>query len=249
MVGLNVGVVFMVVIPASMAVGLYSTRTKKIRWITVFAFLTFIAFFACMSTTNAGTRAAVWGYPALMGTGLGMTLVALLAAGQLSVPPELIAVASGIMISIRSLGGTIGIAICESSPTKEKPPRFPVSGPWNGREFIYLVANHSQNRAPADNAIFISETNRIPGNVASAGLKKGLPASSVDEFVGYIMAHNQTAVASIPGVTPAIITAGTSAMLDTYAVAFRYVWISAIPFLVVAAIGTYRCLRGIICRA
>lgn len=92
--------------------GLYCTKTKRVRWITVLAFLVFVAFFACMSTTNAHTRTAVWGYPVLMGTGLSMTLVALLAAGQLSVPPELIAVATGIMISVRSLGGTIGIAIC-----------------------------------------------------------------------------------------------------------------------------------------
>lgn len=113
MVGLNVGVAFLVVIPASMTVGLYCTRTKKIRWITVFAFLAFIAFFACMSMTTAQTRAEVWGFPVLMGTGLGMTLVALVAAGQLSAPPELIAAASGVMISVRSLGGTIGIAICE----------------------------------------------------------------------------------------------------------------------------------------
>lgn len=102
----------------------------------------------------------------------------------------------------------------------------------------------SRRETPADNAVFISETNRIPGNVASAALKAGLPASSTDEFAGYIMAQNQTAVASVPGVTSAIITAGANAMLDTYAAAFRYVWLSAIPFLVVAAIGTYHCLRG-----
>lgn len=112
-VGLNFGIVFLTYIPASMAVGLYCTKTKKVRWITVCAFLIFIIFFACMSTTNAHTRNEVWGFPVLMGAGLSMTLIALVAAGQLSVPPELIAVASGIMISMRSLGGTIGIAICK----------------------------------------------------------------------------------------------------------------------------------------
>lgn len=101
-------------------VGLYCTKTKRVRWITVLAFLIFIAFFACMSTTNAHTRNAVWGYPVLMGTGLAMTLVALVSAGQLSVPPELIAVATGIMISVRSLGGTIGIAICTFPPGQRR---------------------------------------------------------------------------------------------------------------------------------
>lgn len=113
LVGLNFGIVYLTVIPASMIAGLYCTETKRVRWMTVLTFLIFIAFFACMSTTNAGTRKEVWGYPVLMGIGLGMTLVTLIAAGQLSIPPDLIAVATGIMISIRSLGGTIGIAICK----------------------------------------------------------------------------------------------------------------------------------------
>lgn len=112
--GLNFGVVFLTYIPASLVVGLYCTKTKKVRWITVLAFIIFIVFFACMSTTNAHTRNEVWGFPVLMGAGLSMTLIALVAAGQLSVPPDLIAVASGIMISMRSLGGTIGIAICKN---------------------------------------------------------------------------------------------------------------------------------------
>lgn len=112
-VGLNFGIAYLVVIPASMVAGLYCTKTKRVRWITVLTFLIFIAFFACMSTTNAETRKEVWGYPVLLGIGLGMTLVTLIAAGQLSIPPDLIAVATGIMISTRSLGGTIGIAICQ----------------------------------------------------------------------------------------------------------------------------------------
>ncbi|KAJ4393675.1 hypothetical protein N0V93_002890 [Gnomoniopsis smithogilvyi] len=112
-VGLNYGIVYLVVIPASLVTGLYCTKTKKLRWITVLAFLIFIAFFACLSATKASTRNAVWGYPVLMGIGLSMTLVTLVAAGQLSVPPDLIAVATGIMISMRSLGGTIGIVICK----------------------------------------------------------------------------------------------------------------------------------------
>lgn len=51
-----------------------------------------------------------------MGFGLGMTLVLLVTVAQLSTPPELIATASGLIISVRSLGGTIGIAICKNCP-------------------------------------------------------------------------------------------------------------------------------------
>jgi hypothetical protein len=90
--------------------------------------------------------------------------------------------------------------------------------------------------ALSDNAVFISETNQIPGNVASAALEAGLPSGSVQEFVGYILAHNDSGLATISDATPAIISAGAEAVLDTYAAAFRLVWLTAIPFLGVAAI-------------
>lgn len=90
----------------------------------------------------------------------------------------------------------------------------------------------------ADNAVFISETNHIPSNVASAALAAGLPSDSIDEFVGYIVAHNETGLATISGATPEIISAGADAALDTYAAAFRMVWLTAIPFLGIAAICT-----------
>ena len=40
-----------------------------------------------------------------------MSLSSLLAVAQLSTPPQLIATASGLMISVRSLGGAVGLAI------------------------------------------------------------------------------------------------------------------------------------------
>ncbi|KAK1621521.1 major facilitator superfamily domain-containing protein, partial [Colletotrichum phormii] len=89
----------------------YCTITKRVRWITTIAFLIFVVFFACMATTNSSSSNPVWGYPILLGVALGMTLTTLVTAAQLSIPPELISVASGLIISVRSLGGTIGIAI------------------------------------------------------------------------------------------------------------------------------------------
>jgi len=49
----------------------------------------------------------------LLGTALGLSLVSLITAAQLSTPPELIAITSGLVIGIRSLGGSVGLAICE----------------------------------------------------------------------------------------------------------------------------------------
>ncbi|RYP59456.1 hypothetical protein DL770_010193 [Monosporascus sp. CRB-9-2] len=91
--------------------GWYCAVFKKVRWATVLAFAIFVAFFACMATSNLETDTPVWGYPVLLGFALGMTLTTLVTVAQLSTPPELIAIASGLIISIRSLGGTIGIVI------------------------------------------------------------------------------------------------------------------------------------------
>lgn len=91
--------------------GVVCAATRRVRWITVLAFVIFGAFYAAMATVGPESNTAVWGYPVLLGFGLGMTLTALITVGQLSTPPELIAIASGTIISVRSLGGTVGIAI------------------------------------------------------------------------------------------------------------------------------------------
>lgn len=90
-----------------------------------------------------------------------------------------------------------------------------------------------------DKDVFTSQTAHIPDNVASAALAAGLPSSSVEQFVTYIMTHDNTGIDAIPGVTDRIIAAGTEALLNSYVQAFRYVWLSAIAFLAVAAIGEF----------
>ncbi|KAH7632551.1 major facilitator superfamily domain-containing protein [Sordaria sp. MPI-SDFR-AT-0083] len=93
------------------AAGIYCAHYKRVRWITVASFIIFVVFFACMSTSGLGTNDAVWGYPVILGTSLGMSLVVLVTIAQLSTPPELIAIASGLVIGLRSLGGSVGLAI------------------------------------------------------------------------------------------------------------------------------------------
>ncbi|KAI1085747.1 major facilitator superfamily domain-containing protein [Whalleya microplaca] len=111
LVATRYSIILITAIAAALATGWYCAAAKKVRWATFVAFLVFVAFFACMATTTPQTSTPVWGYSILMGIGLGMTLTTLVTAAQLSTPPELIAIASGLIISIRSLGGTIGIAI------------------------------------------------------------------------------------------------------------------------------------------
>ncbi|KAK0717444.1 major facilitator superfamily domain-containing protein [Lasiosphaeria miniovina] len=89
----------------------YCARARRVRWVTVLAFSIFVACFAALANTSRDSDRPMWGYPVLLGTALGMTLTTLVTAAQLSTPPELISIASGILISVRSLGGTVGLAI------------------------------------------------------------------------------------------------------------------------------------------
>jgi hypothetical protein len=191
-------IAFVATIFGSLITGLYCAKTKKVRWMTFVAFSIFVAFFIGMACTTKDTSTAVWGLPVLMGFGLGMTLITLITAAQLSIPVELVSVATGLIISIRSLGGTIGIAIY--------------------------------------NSVFIAAMKRLPDNVASAAIAAGLPTSSLYQFVGDIAGHNTTDLLTVPGVTPEIIGAGAGALLDTYAIGFRNIWLTALAFCVLAGI-------------
>lgn len=127
MVAIRFGVAFVAAVVGAAATGLYTTATKQVRLPTFFAFVVFVVFFSCMATTTPSSSTLVWGYPMFMGWGIGMTITTLLTAAQLSLPHELITVASGIMISFRSLGGTIGISICEQKWNQPFPPSSPPS--------------------------------------------------------------------------------------------------------------------------
>ncbi|EXJ67493.1 uncharacterized protein A1O5_09506 [Cladophialophora psammophila CBS 110553] len=90
---------------------IYCYRYKRLRAPMIFAFSCFLAFNICMATTTLGSGTAVWGYPVLLGCALSVALCVLVTAAQLSTPPHLIAITSGLMISMRSIGGIVGVAI------------------------------------------------------------------------------------------------------------------------------------------
>lgn len=94
-------------------VGTYCTRTKTVRPPSIFAFSVMTAFFICMATATQGSSAAVWAYAVLFGIALGSSLCSIVALSQLSTPKELLTIATGLIISVRSFGGSIGLAVCE----------------------------------------------------------------------------------------------------------------------------------------
>lgn len=67
----------------------------------------------------------------------------------------------------------------------------------------------------------------------------GLPETSVADFITALTSHNETALALVPGASSHIVGAGARALKDTYATAFRNVWLSAVGFVGLAAIGTF----------
>jgi MFS family permease len=111
--GVRYGVNFILYAISAVLAGAFCSKTKMVRFPTVIAFCFILLFFVLMATANPGSSKAVWGYPVFLGVGLGICLCALVTAAQLSTPRELIAITSGLMISMRSLGGSVGLAICK----------------------------------------------------------------------------------------------------------------------------------------
>ncbi|KAI6780835.1 siderophore iron transporter [Emericellopsis cladophorae] len=174
---LLVGARYSIMLIASMvgaaSTGLYCAKTRRVRWVTVLAFAIFVAFFACMASTNRHTDAPVWGYPVLLGLALGMTLTTLITVGQLSTPPELIATASGLIISVRSLGGTIGIAIYNAlfqDQMRHQPRNIGTAAVATGLEPEYvpdfITALTAHNRTALDAVSTITDKIIDVGNVA-----------------------------------------------------------------------------------
>ncbi|KAK5043501.1 hypothetical protein LTR84_011943 [Exophiala bonariae] len=111
-VGLHYSITFFAFLSSALAAGVYCWKTKSLRLPTCFAFGLILVFNILVATANKNTAVRnIWAYPLFLGAGLGIALTALMVAAQFSTPAEHIAIASGLMISVRSLGGTIGLAI------------------------------------------------------------------------------------------------------------------------------------------
>ncbi|KEF54831.1 uncharacterized protein A1O9_09273 [Exophiala aquamarina CBS 119918] len=90
----------------------FAVVAGTIRAVIIVAFSALLIFNVLMATVTPTTSVAnLWGYPVILGVGLGFCLTALMTAAQFSAPIEHIAVCSGLMIGVRSLGGSVGLAI------------------------------------------------------------------------------------------------------------------------------------------
>lgn len=107
-------ITFVVYFICTLGAGAFCSSFKIVRLPAVLGFASFVIFFVLMATSNPHTSLQVWGYPAFLGFGLGLSLCSLVTAAQLCTQPELISLASGLIIGVRSLGSSIGLAVCAS---------------------------------------------------------------------------------------------------------------------------------------
>lgn len=77
---------------------------------------------------------------------------------------------------------------------------------------------------------------QLPIEVGQAAIQAGLPIASAKSFVGAFLL-DPAAVATIPGVTPAVLEAATIGVRWAYAYALKYVWFTSIAFGVCAIIA------------
>ncbi|KAK0101671.1 hypothetical protein ONS95_006829 [Cadophora gregata] len=110
--GLQFAMLFFIASPMSFIAGAYSARAKDVRNPIVLGFICFVIFNILLATTTPSSPHGVfWGFPVFIGLGLGLCLPAMMVTAQLSTPPDLIALATGLMVGVRSVGGTIALAI------------------------------------------------------------------------------------------------------------------------------------------
>ncbi|KAG9808302.1 hypothetical protein KCU77_g21037, partial [Aureobasidium melanogenum] len=104
-------VVFWTTIASSIAVSTYSSITKDLKYPVIAAYGFIVVFSILMATATLQSSTAVWTYPIFLGLGLGAAISNVTTIAQLFAPPALIAVTSGLIVGVRSFGGSVALPI------------------------------------------------------------------------------------------------------------------------------------------
>jgi hypothetical protein len=78
----------------------------------------------------------------------------------------------------------------------------------------------------------------LGSKVAAATIPLGLPSTSIGPLIVSLTSGNAGAAERVPGATFVIIKAAVLALQEAFVIAFRYVWIAAGAFTLVALAGT-----------
>lgn len=111
--GLPFAVTFLAAAVFAYLAGLFSSKRRVLRTPIGVGFVLLLVFFICMAATTTKTSldAAFYGLGVVLGVGIGIILPLVMVAAQLSTTPQLISSASALVITVRSLGGTVGLAV------------------------------------------------------------------------------------------------------------------------------------------
>ncbi|KAJ4258298.1 hypothetical protein NW757_002862 [Fusarium falciforme] len=97
---------------ATIIFGWASTKYRIVRMPGILCLALIVLFNVLMATTTPSTpEANYWGYAVFAGLGLGGTIPTFMVAAQLTTPPELISLVSGLVSVARPIGGVVGLAI------------------------------------------------------------------------------------------------------------------------------------------
>lgn len=91
--------------------GWYIARTRKARLAVIIALGGFMIYYALMAATSLTSEKNIWGYNIFLGIGFSGGILALTTVVQLSIPHELVAPATGLIIAVRTLGASISLVV------------------------------------------------------------------------------------------------------------------------------------------
>ncbi|EED15310.1 siderophore iron transporter, putative [Talaromyces stipitatus ATCC 10500] len=110
--GTNFSIMFFTGLAFSPIFGLWSSKLKTMRPQLILGCVFLLLFFILLATVKIDTpRYAFWIFPITSGIALVSILPISMVSAQLTTSSELISLASALMITVRSLGGAIGLAI------------------------------------------------------------------------------------------------------------------------------------------
>ncbi|EXL95885.1 hypothetical protein ACKRZS_006174 [Fusarium odoratissimum] len=111
-IGAQYSMAFIALCISAIVSGIWCSISKALRFPIILAFGFKTLFMVLMATVSKSTpQALIWIYPITLGLGLGVCMPALITVAHFATPRELIAITSGLMISVRSLGGSVGLAV------------------------------------------------------------------------------------------------------------------------------------------
>lgn len=211
------------------------TRFKDAKWPAAFAFFCFaLAFLGfALSGQDAGMATA---FNVVGGIGCGLAIVLVVVLVQFSTPPLLIGTATALLISVRSLGGTVGYAMAEAIYSSRTNTQIPeaistcrsraASDP--GCQLTYPSCPLALPlRLP-----FLSNYSCCPLVKATAPL--GFNPQYLRPLIGFLSSGK--GLEAIPGVTPQILGAAAAAMKHVEAEAYKIVWFAFLPGGIIAVI-------------